>query len=123
MATILLVDDCPFIRLAVGRLLRDAGHETLLARHGEEALERLAESSPDMVLTDYDMPVMDGGVLTRRIRQLYPTVPVGMMSGQSNIASLVPEAQAHLVKSSDTSSILELVAKLQGVRDAWIAGG
>ncbi len=65
---ILLVDDTPFFREAVGRYLSDAGFEVTSAVHGEDAVEKLARGSFDLVVSDIEMPVMDGWTFARHAR-------------------------------------------------------
>jgi CheY-like chemotaxis protein len=64
---VLLVEDAPFLRYAFGRLLRLHGFEVCEATDGREALERLGTFTPQLVLTDLMMPVMDGVELIRRL--------------------------------------------------------
>jgi CheY-like chemotaxis protein len=64
---VLLVEDAPFLRYAFGRLLRLHGFEVCEATDGREALERLDTFTPQLVLTDLMMPVMDGVELIRRL--------------------------------------------------------
>jgi CheY-like chemotaxis protein len=66
---VLLVEDAPFLRYAFGRLLRMHGFEVCEATDGREALDRLAQFRPNLVLTDLMMPVMDGIELIRRLHQ------------------------------------------------------
>ncbi|MCE9669191.1 response regulator [Myxococcus stipitatus] len=68
METILVVDDEQGILEALADLLREEGYRVLTASHGREALERMAELLPDLVLTDWMMPVLDGPALVERIR-------------------------------------------------------
>jgi DNA-binding response OmpR family regulator len=64
VARILVADDEPDILMVVRVNLEASGHEVLLAADGRMALERIASSSPDLVLLDLMMPVLDGwGVL------------------------------------------------------------
>jgi CheY-like chemotaxis protein len=65
---VLLVEDAPFLRYAFGRLLRLQGYDVMEANDGREALERLAEFRPHLVLTDLMMPVMGGVELISQIR-------------------------------------------------------
>ncbi len=65
---VLLVDDDPINRLAVGSLLRQQGYPVVEAENGRIALERLAEQPFDVVLMDVHMPQMDGVEATRAIR-------------------------------------------------------
>ena len=67
---ILVVDDSEDIRFLMAALLKSMGHETVIAENGEQALDLLHQDRQiRMVLTDFDMPVMDGLELTRRIRR------------------------------------------------------
>jgi CheY-like chemotaxis protein len=59
-AVILVVEDEPDLRQLTADLLVSHGFDVLSARHGREALERLCEHRPDLVLLDLNMPVMDG---------------------------------------------------------------
>ncbi len=65
---LLLVDDDPINRLAVGTLLRQLGHSVVEAEDGEQALERIQAHNFDVVLMDVHMPILDGVEATRRIR-------------------------------------------------------
>lgn len=60
MKRILAVDDSASMRNMLCDCLRSAGHEVIEASDGRQALERLRESQPDMVITDLTMPNMDG---------------------------------------------------------------
>jgi CheY-like chemotaxis protein len=68
METVLVVDDEQGILEALADLLREEGYRVQTAAHGREALERMAELKPDLVLTDWMMPVLDGPALIARIR-------------------------------------------------------
>lgn len=65
---ILLVDDDPIMRELAAAKLAEAGHEPVVAANGAEAYELLRERGADLVISDLDMPQMDGFELTRRIR-------------------------------------------------------
>jgi len=57
---ILVVDDEPHILHIVSMKLRNAGYEVLTAMDGEEALELCAAEAPDLIITDYQMPIVNG---------------------------------------------------------------
>jgi CheY-like chemotaxis protein len=68
MHSILLVDDDPEILDAWQIILLNEGYSVSCARNGFEALERLRESVPDLVITDWMMPLMGGAELCRQLR-------------------------------------------------------
>src|SRR5262245_55523997 len=65
---VLLVEDTKPLRNYFSRVLRFHGCEVSEASNGQEALDRLPQQDPDLVLTDIMMPVLDGIELIRRIR-------------------------------------------------------
>jgi len=66
---ILIVDDVPVNLKLVGAILRREGYTVEMAADGEEALERLRTLDPDLILSDIQMPIVDGFELTRRVKQ------------------------------------------------------
>ncbi|MCP3139400.1 response regulator [Pyxidicoccus xibeiensis] len=82
MKPILIVDDEFGIVEALRDLLADEGYRTVVALNGREALERMAEERPAVVLLDYMMPVMDGPALLAAMQQDADLrdIPVVMMS-------------------------------------------
>jgi CheY-like chemotaxis protein len=85
MPTVLVVDDSPLDRRLVGELLaRDAGVQVQYAVHGADALAMMAQSLPDVIITDLLMPELDGLGLVAAARKLYPLVPVILMTSQGN---------------------------------------
>jgi signal transduction histidine kinase len=80
--SVLLVDDEPLVRTATAEMIRDLGHHVEEAGGGAEALARLNDGlSVDVVITDYMMPGIDGGVLSRRIAETQPDVPFLLITG------------------------------------------
>ena len=78
MTRILIIEDDPHFRATLCGLLaeRFPGARLLEYEAGEEALEQLERFSPDLVLTDLKLPGQDGFQVTRRIRDLFPELPV-----------------------------------------------
>jgi CheY-like chemotaxis protein len=68
MSTVLLVDDDPDNLWALQLALESDGHHVVLARNGADALHRILRELPQLVITDWQMPEMDGAELCRRIR-------------------------------------------------------
>src|SRR5436309_3371182 len=74
MTRILVVDDDRPQAAEYGVLLRHAGCEVTVAGNGREAMDLLRHDVPDVVLTDLDMPEMDGLELVQAIRRDYPAL-------------------------------------------------
>jgi two-component system, NtrC family, nitrogen regulation response regulator NtrX len=89
MKSILIVDDEESIRESLKGILDDEGFKTYFARDGEEAIGRVREENPDLVLLDIWMPGMDGIETLRRIRELSPDQLIIMMSGHGTIETAV----------------------------------
>jgi diguanylate cyclase (GGDEF)-like protein len=83
---ILLVDDSPTIIAVTKPMLVKMGHEVVTAENGEEALLSYKRESPNLVLMDVNMPVMDGYKAAQRIRSEYPQdwVPIIFLSGAND---------------------------------------
>lgn len=85
MTKILVVDDTPVDRRLVGRLLEKNGElEAFYAGNGKEALVLIASENPDIVLTDLQMPEMDGLELVQQIRSHFSAIPVILMTAFGN---------------------------------------
>jgi len=85
MPTILVVDDLASDRRLVGGLLMtDENLKVEFAVNGRDALERIAASRPDVVVTDLMMPEMDGLELVGQIRSKYRSLPVILMTSQGS---------------------------------------
>lgn len=69
MARVLIVDDEPDVLFLLRTILVRAGHDVTEAPNGAQALDRLTEAHPHVVVTDLMMPVMDGRELIRRLRE------------------------------------------------------
>ncbi|MBX9584989.1 MAG: response regulator [Gemmataceae bacterium] len=114
---VLIVDDSPVDRLVTGRLLAKAGGWRVAhAGDGEEALAAIGREVPAAVLTDLQMPRMDGLALVERVREDYPKVPVVLMTGNGSeeiaLAAMRAGAASYVPKRSLAT---ELVATLERV--------
>ncbi len=102
MAIILVVDDEFGIGELLEALLQDDGHRVLTAMNGRHALERMAEAKPDLVISDLMMPVMDGSMLLRAIREHaeYKEIPFMLMCAlpESSLGDRVQGYDAFLRK-------------------------
>jgi CheY-like chemotaxis protein len=86
MPIVLVVDDTPVVRETMAKILRVEGFDTVCAANGQEALDALGRVSPDVMLLDIMMPVMDGMQFLKRIRgnPKWAKVPVIVMTALSD---------------------------------------
>src|SRR5580704_12302722 len=83
MSMILIVDDASNAREALAKVLRMEGYETVVAGCGTDALTRLKQAKPDLILLDHMMPEVDGLTFLAGIRRFpkWKSLPVIMMTG------------------------------------------
>jgi two-component system chemotaxis response regulator CheY len=83
--TILTADDSTSMREMIGFTLRNAGYNVIEAVDGQDALSKIAGSPPDMLITDLNMPNMDGIELIRQVRALPQCkyIPIVMLTTES----------------------------------------
>lgn len=83
--TVMVVDDSLTVRKITGRLLTREGYQVIVAKDGIDALEKLQDVTPDVVLTDVEMPRMDGFELTRNIRadESIKNMPIIMITSRT----------------------------------------
>lgn len=83
---IMTVDDSPTVRQMVGLTLRDAGYEVVEAVDGVDALRRLEQESVHMLITDLNMPRMDGVGLIKAVREdpANRFIPIIMLTTESH---------------------------------------
>ncbi|HUA80000.1 MAG TPA: ATP-binding protein [Dyella sp.] len=83
---ILVVDDHPANRVLIQQQLKTLGHEADLSEDGSRALQRFAEARYDVVMTDLNMPGMDGYALAQNLRSLGATLPIIAMTASASPA-------------------------------------
>lgn len=126
---VLVVEDTQFFRQMIKSQLESAGHEVTLATNGSEALDRLAEATFDLVVSDIEMPVMDGHALARRIREesrfaSLPLLAVTTLSGQEDRdRALACGFDAYEVKLDSRSFLASVSELLQRGRSSAIVPG
>ena len=109
LSKILVVDDEPAHRFLLRRIFERAGHVVSDAGDGAAALRAVADSRPDLVVTDMMMPVMDGAELIRRLRREPATADIAILaaSGDPHLAEGAdaviskPFVSRHLVEVAD----------------------
>lgn len=116
--TIITVDDAATIRRMVSFTLRGAGHEVLEAQDGAIALKILQSRAVDLVITDVNMPNLNGIELTRQLRALpsFSRTPVLLLTTESDPAKKAEGraagATGWIVKPFSQEQLLAIVAKL-----------
>jgi signal transduction histidine kinase/ActR/RegA family two-component response regulator len=115
--TILLVDDEEIVRVGTGEMIRDLGHRVIEADSGDQALALLAGGlAPDLVITDYKMPRMDGAELARRLQVEHPAVPGLIITGYTGTTDDVLHLP-RLSKPFGQADIAAALAELAGTDD------
>ncbi len=115
---VLVVDDLVLDRLMVRRILdKDGGWNLTFAGNGVEGLEALEQGLPHIVLTDLQMPQMDGLALVEQIREKYPEVPVVLMTraGSEEIAvqALRGGAASYVPKRNLSTDLVPTLLRVQ----------
>ncbi len=114
MTTILLVEDDKNQRLLYEQELKHDGYEVVTASDGKEALEKVQEQLPDIVIMDINMPKMDGIEAMGRILSKKKAVPVIINTAYSNYKDRFMSwmADAYIVKSSDLSELKDTIKEV-----------
>ena len=96
--------------------LEDEGYRVVLAANGRQALDRLAEAHPDLIVADYMMPIMDGAALALAVRSdpAHGHVPIIITSavGEQAIRQRFTDYQAYLRKPFGVDELVQSVRKL-----------
>ena len=115
---LLVVDDDPSLLLAVSETLRAENYEVVTARRGAEAMVRIAESLPDLIISDIRMPGMDGYALVRNLRSSPRTrlVPIVFLTAKDETADRVAGfrtgVDAYITKPFETDELIAVVKSI-----------
>jgi two-component system, chemotaxis family, chemotaxis protein CheY len=118
--TILAVDDSSSLRQMVAFSLKAAGYQVVEAVDGQDGLDKAQQQNVDLVLTDQNMPKMDGLTLIKSLRALptYQKVPILMLTTESSdemkSKGRAAGANGWLVKPFDPQRLIEVVKKVIG---------
>ncbi len=121
--TFLVVDDSPMDSLLAGKLLSKIEQSNIIyARNGIEALELVEKRKPNLILTDLQMPEMDGLELVEAVRRRFPSIPTILMTanGSEDIAlrALRRGAASYVPKRMLATELLEIVRQI--VQISWV---
>ena len=116
VASILLIDDDPALREVLGMALEDAGHRVTLAADGREGQLRLAQDRVDLLVSDVNMPHVDGFSLCRRLRERGDTLPIILLTSRDGeidqALGLDLGADDYVTKPFSTRILLARIAAL-----------
>ena len=123
--TILVVEDYDDTRLMLKQVLEGKGFRVLEAINGQEAVEIVGHSRPDLILMDLDLPILDGIAATQRIRQQVemsevPIVAVTAYPGSfTHVKAFAKGCNEYLEKPIDFAQLDDLLSRyLAGSTDA-----
>ncbi|MBI3794005.1 MAG: response regulator [Nitrospinae bacterium] len=122
-ARILLVEDSPFYRQLVKKYLETRGYDVSTAENGQDALEKLKHIETDVLISDLQMPVMDGLQLIKHVRnnQRWKNLPTVALTGLNSETSRLKAEEAGFDRyalKADKERLLETVAELVASREA-----
>lgn len=115
---LLIVDDDPSLLRAVAVCLRGEGYEVDTARSGDEALVHIAQSLPDLIVSDIRMPRMDGYALARHLRNNPRTdlIPVIFLTAKDEsserIAGIRSGVDAYLTKPFEPDELIAVIGNI-----------
>jgi twitching motility two-component system response regulator PilH len=112
---LLLVDDDPEMRRMTELLLTDHDYHVVVAGHGQDAIQRLREQCPDLIVLDLNMPVMDGWQFCRERRWLpekCAAVPLLLVTGEDDAVAHANALHAAgvITKPFDPDDLLDAVS-------------
>ncbi|MCP4070430.1 MAG: response regulator [Hyphomicrobiales bacterium] len=116
--SILIVDDEPNIVISLEYIMKNAGFNVVVAYDGEEALEKVKENVPDLVILDVMMPKLDGFEVCKRIREnpAWKSVRIVMLTAKGRDSErekgLSFGADDYLTKPFSTRDILQRVKEI-----------
>lgn len=118
MANILIVDDDPNILISTRCLLESVGHACVTAGNGQEALERVRQNGPDLIITDMRLPDMNGLSLVRELKKVEPALPVILITAYASSESAVESVKRgvfeYLVKPFQADKLLATIKRALG---------
>ncbi len=116
--TLLVVDDSSSVRTVVGIALRGAGYSVIEACDGQDALTKLTGEKIHMIISDVNMPNMDGISFVKEVKKLpqYKFVPICMLTTEAEHSKMMEGkaagAKAWLIKPFQPPMLLDAVSKL-----------
>ena len=117
-STILVVEDDQALAEALQDTLITAGYNVIMAEHGRMALTQLETEAVDLIVSDINMPQMNGDALLKRVKSLYPDIPVMLMTAYGTIEQAVDAmrdgAVDYMVKPFEAEVLINMVSRYVG---------
>ncbi len=116
--TIMIIDDSASLRQVVGIALKSVGYNVVQAVNGRDALEKLANAAPKLIICDVNMPIMDGIAFVKELKSLpeYKFTPVIMLTTEAGeekrMEGQMAGAKAWLIKPFRPEVAIKAVQKL-----------
>ena len=116
--TIMIIDDSASLRQVVGIALKSVGYNVVQAENGRDALEKLANAAPKLIISDVNMPIMDGIAFVKELKSLpeYKFTPVIMLTTEAGeekrMEGQMAGAKAWLIKPFRPEVAIKAVQKL-----------
>lgn len=123
MKKILVAEDNPANRELMGEVLSGRGYEVIEACDGQEALQKIEETNPDLVLLDIQLPILDGFAVLQQIRQMPRFANLRVVAVTANAMKEDREKgakagfDAYISKPIDVAALRTQVAELLGPAD------
>ena len=118
MKTVLVVEDEFGVADLILTALEDEGYRVLKAAHGAQALERLGQEKPDLIISDFMMPIMDGPTFAAQVKAMddLAHVPIVMMSAvpETALRARFDRYEVFLQKPFRIDDLVEVVGKALG---------
>ena len=121
--TVLIVDDEEYIVTSLEYVMKSAGYEVVVAYDGEQAIEKIKATAPDLLILDVMMPKLDGFEVCEKIRAnpLWESIRIIMMTAKGRDSErdkgISLGADAYMTKPFSTRDILKRVTELLGDTD------
>jgi len=116
---ILIVDDDKAVRVLLAAVMKTANYEIDVAVNGVDAINYIDGKPYDLIITDYLMPKMDGLELTRRVKSIYPAIPILIITGNESARDLLKsEATACFAKPFNILDLLNCVKNILNEKSA-----
>ncbi|MBP6344215.1 MAG: response regulator [Candidatus Omnitrophica bacterium] len=114
--TILIVDDEPVARTLAQKRISEQGYKVIMAANGEEALQALSQTRPDMILLDVEMPRMNGYTFVGELAKLNlnPRIPIVVLTAHEELGPIFKRhgVREYLIKPLNIDLV---IAKIQGI--------